>query len=181
VDHLLHHLVHHLLHLVNDMDLTMLVLHLFLVGNYLFQFQHLQDVLHLDALQNLDAQNLDELLPFLDEVLRFLVVAVVGVEPQHLLRKDYFQDVVGVEPHCLLRKDYFLDEASLELLVLLVQVLLLLHLLLPLPLPVQPFQHRVMPSALQDRHRVLLQALLLTLDLLQQSFWRQRSSWQLPS
>ena len=181
MDHLLHHLVHHLLHLVNDMDLTMLVLHLFLVGNYLFQFQHLQDVLHLDALQNLDAQNLDVLLPFLDEVLPFLVVVVVGEELLHLLRMDYFQDAVGVELRPLLRKDYFLGAVLQEFLVWVLQVLLLLHLLLPLPLPVQPFQHRVMPSALQDRHRVLLQALLLTLDLLQQSFWRQQSSLQLPS
>jgi hypothetical protein len=181
VDHLLHHLVHHQLHLVNDMDLMMLVLHLFVVGNYLFLFQHLQVVLHLDALQNLDAQNLDALLPFLDEVLKFLVDDVVCVEQRHLVRKDYFQDVVGAEPHCLLRKDYFLDEAPLELLVLLVQELQLLHLLQPSPLHVQPFQHRVMPSALQDQHRVRRQVLRLTLDLLQQSSLRQRSSSQLPS
>jgi hypothetical protein len=180
VDHLLHHLVHHQLHLVNDMDLMMLVLHLFVVGNYLFQFQHLQVVVHLDALQNLDAQNLDALLPFLDEVLPFLVVVVVGVELRHLLRKDYFQDEVGEELRHLLRKDYFQVEEPLELLVL-QQELQLLHLLQPLPLPVQPFQHRVMPSAQQDRHRVRRQVLRLTLDLLQQSSLRQRSSWQLPS
>jgi hypothetical protein len=180
VDHLLHHLVHHQLHLVNDMDLMMLVLHLFVVGNYLFQFQHLQVVVHLDALQNLDAQNLDALLPFLDEVLPFLVVVVVGVELRHLLRKDYFQDEVGEELRHLLRKDYFQVEEPLELLVL-QQELLLLHLLQPLPLPVQPFQHRVMPSAQQDRHRVRRQVLRLTLDLLRQSSLRQRSSLQLPS
>jgi hypothetical protein len=180
VDHLLHHLVHHQLHLVNDMDLMMLVLHLFVVGNYLFQFQHLQVVVHLDALQNLDAQNLDALLPFLDEVLPFLVVVVVGVELSHLLRKDYFQDEVGEELRHLLRKDYFQVEEPLELLVL-QQELQLLHLLQPLPLPVQPFQHRVMPSALQDRHRVRRQVLRLTLDLLRQSSLRQRSSLQLPS
>ena len=181
MDHLLHHLVHHLLHLVSDMDLTMLVLHLFVVGNYLFLFQHLQDVLHLDVLQNLDAQNLDELLPFLDEVLQFLVVVVVGVELLHLLRMDYFLDAVGVELRPLLRMDYFLDAVLQELLVWVLQELQLLQLLQPLLLPVQPSQHHVMPSALQDRHRVLLQALLLTLDLLQQSFWRQQSSLQLPS
>jgi hypothetical protein len=180
VDHLLHHLVHHQLHLVNDMDLMMLVLHLFVVGNYLFQFQHLQVVVHLDALQNLDAQNLDALLPFLDEVLPFLVVVVVGVELRHLLRKDYFQDEVGEELRHLLRKDYFQVEEPLELLVL-QQELQLLHLLQPLPLPVQPFQHRVMPSAQQDRHRVRRQVLRLTLDLLRQSSLRQRSSLQLPS
>jgi len=164
VDHLLHHLVRHRLHLVNDMDLMMLVLHLFVVGNFQFQFQHLQDVLHLDVLQNLDEQNLDVLLPFLDEVLLFLVVVVVGVELLHLLRMDYF-----------------LDAVLQELLVWVLQELQLLHLLQPLLLPVQPSQHRVMPLALQDQHRVLLQALLLTLDLLQQSFWRQQSSLQLPS
>jgi hypothetical protein len=181
VDHLLHHLVHRQLHLVNDMDLMMLVRHQYVVGNYLFQFQHLLDVLHLDVLQNLDAQNLDALLPFLDEVLLFLVVVVVGVELRHLLRMDYFLDAVGAEPHSLLRKDYFLDEAPLELLALLVQELLLLHLLQLSLLPVQPFQHRVMPSALQDQLRVLLQVLQLTLDLLQQSSLRQQSSLQRPS
>jgi hypothetical protein len=162
------------------MDLMMLVLHLFVVGNYLFQFRHLQVVVHLDALQNLDAQNLDALLPFLDEVLPFLVVVVVGVELRHLLRKDYFQDEVGEELRHLLRKDYFQVEEPLELLVL-QQELQLLHLLQPLPLPVQPFQHRVMPSAQQDRHRVRRQVLRLTLDLLRQSSLRQRSSLQLPS
>jgi len=96
------------------MDLMMLVLHLFVVGNYLFQFQHLQVVVHLDALQNLDAQNLDALLPFLDEVLLFLVVVVVGVELHSLLRMDYFLDAVGAEPHSLLRMDYFLDAVLQE-------------------------------------------------------------------
>jgi hypothetical protein len=114
VDHLLHHLVRHRLHLVNDMDLTMLVLHLFVVGNFQFQFQHLQDVLHLDVLQNLDEQNLDALLPFLDEVLLFLVVVVVGVELLHLLRMDYFLDAVGAELRPLLRMDYFLDAVLQE-------------------------------------------------------------------
>jgi len=181
VDHLLHQLVHHRLHLVNDMDLMMLVLHQYVVGNFRFQFQHLLDVLHLDVLQNLDEQNLDALLPFLDEVLLFLVVVVVGVELLHLLRMDYFLDAVGAELRPLLRMDYFLDAVLQELLVWVLQELQLLHLLQPLLLPVQPSQHRVMPLALQDQHRVLLQALLLTLDLLQQSFWRQQSSLQLPS
>jgi hypothetical protein len=114
VDHLLHHLVHHRLHLVNDMDLMMLVLHQYVVGNFLFQFQHLLDVLHLDVLQNLDEQNLDALLPFLDEVLLFLVVVVVGVELLHLLRMDYFLDAVGAELRPLLRMDYFLDAVLQE-------------------------------------------------------------------
>jgi hypothetical protein len=75
----LHHLVH-LLNLVNDMVLKMLELHLYVVDSYQFQFQHLLDVVHLVALQNLDEQNLDEHLPYLDVVRQFLVVFVVGVE-----------------------------------------------------------------------------------------------------
>jgi hypothetical protein len=125
VDLLLHHLVRHRLHLVNDMDLMMLVLHLFVVGNFQFQFQHLQDVLHLDVLQNLDEQNLDALLPFLDEVLLFLVVVVVGVELLHLLRMDYFLDAVGAELRPLLRMDYFLDAVQQVHQVLVLQFLLL--------------------------------------------------------
>jgi hypothetical protein len=125
VDHLLHHLVHHRLHLVNDMDLMMLVLHQYVVGNYLFQFQHLLDVLHLDVLQNLGEQNLDALLPFLDEVLLFLVVVVVGAELHSLLRMDYFLDAVGAEPHSLLRMDYFPDAVQQVHQVLVLQFLLL--------------------------------------------------------
>ena len=104
------------MHLVNDMDLMMLVLHQYVVGNFQFQFQfqHLQDAQHLDVLQNLDAQNLDVLLPFLDEVLPFLVVVVVGVELLHLLRMDYFLDAVGAELRPLLRMDYFLDAVLQE-------------------------------------------------------------------
>jgi hypothetical protein len=75
----LHHLVH-LLNLVNDMDLMKLERHLYVVDSYQFQFLHLLDVVHLVALQNLDEQNLDEHLPYLDVVRLFLVVFVVGVE-----------------------------------------------------------------------------------------------------
>jgi hypothetical protein len=77
VVHRLHHLVH-LLNLVNDMDLMKLERHLYVVDSY--QFLHLLDVVHLVALQNLDEQNLDEHLPYLDVVRLFLVVFVVGVE-----------------------------------------------------------------------------------------------------
>jgi hypothetical protein len=79
VVHRLHHLVH-LLNLVNDMDLMKLERHLYVVDSYQFQFLHLLDVVHLVALQNLDEQNLDEHLPYLDVVRLFLVVFVVGVE-----------------------------------------------------------------------------------------------------
>ena len=108
--------------LVNDMDLKMLVRHLYVVDSYQFQFQHLLDVVHLVALQNLDEQNLDEHLPYLDVVRLFLVVVAVGVELRRQLRMDYFQDVVGVELRCQLRMDYFLGA---ELQVLQVQLALL--------------------------------------------------------
>ena len=113
--------------LVNDMDLMKLERHLCVVDSYQFQFQHLLVVVHLVALQNLDEQNLDAHLPYLDVVHQFLVVVVVGVELRHQLRMDYFQvlvdlDVVGVELHPLLRMDYFLGA---ELQVLQVQLALL--------------------------------------------------------
>ena len=77
------------MHLVNDMDLMMLVQHQYVVGSFLFHFLHLLDALNLGVLQNLGAQNLDVLLPFLGEVLRCpfrldLVVVVVGEELPHL-------------------------------------------------------------------------------------------------
>ena len=143
MDRLLLHL--HQVHLVNGTDLMMLVLHQYVVGNFLFQ--HLLVVVHQDVLRNLDAQNLDVLPPFLDEV--HLGVVLVGVELRHLLRMDYFLDEVGVELRHLLRMDCYQDEAQPVLLVLhLVLELIqqqLLHLLQPLLLLAQPFQHRVMP------------------------------------
>ena len=76
-------------------------------------------------LQNLDAQNLDALPPFLDEV--HLGVVLVDAELRHLLRKDYFLDEVGVELRHLLRMDYFQDVAQLVHLVLLALVQLEHH------------------------------------------------------
>jgi hypothetical protein len=140
----LHHLVH-LLHLVNDMDQKMLVLHLYVVDSFLIQFLHLLDVVHLDALQNLDEQNLDAHLSYLDVVHQFLVLVVVDVELHHLLRKDYFLDVVGVELHHQLRMDYFLGAELQELSELQVLLAPLLHLLPPLLLLLQLSLHRVMP------------------------------------
>jgi hypothetical protein len=178
VDHQLLHL--HRLHLVNGMDLKKLERHQYVVGNFRFQFRHLLDEVHLDVLQNLDEQNLVALLPFLDEVLRFLADVVVGVELHHQLRKDYFLDEVGVELHHLLRKDYFLDAVLREhLLQVLHFLMLLLSLLQWLRLwlhPVQPFQHREMPSTLQDRRRVRRQVQRQVQGLLLQSSLRQRSS-----
>jgi hypothetical protein len=145
VDRPLLHL--HQVHLVNGMDPMKLVLHLYVVGNFLFLFQHLLVEVHQDVLQNLDAQNLDELPPFLDEV--HLGVVLVDAELRHLLRMDYFLDEVGVELRHLLRMGCCQDEAQPVLLVLhlvleLIQQLLL-HVLQPLLLLAQPFQHRVMP------------------------------------
>jgi hypothetical protein len=129
------------------MDLKKLVPHLYVVGNYLFQFRHQLGAVHLDVQQILDEQNLVVLLPFLDVV--HLDAVLVGVELRHLLRMDYFQDVVGAELRHLLRMDYFQDVVQQELpalhLVLELNQQLLLHLLQLSLLLVQPFQHRVMP------------------------------------
>jgi hypothetical protein len=162
----LKHLVLHLLHLVNGMDLMMLVLHLYVVGNFLCR--HLLVVVHRDALQNLDEQIQGALLPFLDEVLRFLLVAVVDAELRHLLRMDCYQDVVGAELRHLSRMDYFQD-AVLPVELAHLQLVQLAQLLQPLLHLARAFQHRVMPLALQDRHQVRLQVQQLTLDLLRQS------------
>ena len=105
----------HQLHLVNGTDLMMLELHLYVVGNFQFQFRHLLDAVHLDVLQILDEQNLVALLPFLDVVRQFLADAVVDVELRHQLRTDYFLDEVGVGLRHQLRMDYCLDVALLEL------------------------------------------------------------------
>jgi hypothetical protein len=153
------------------MDLTMLVLHLYVVGNFLFQFQHLLVVAHQDVLQNLDEQNQVALLPYLDEVLPFLLDVVVDAELRHPLRMDYYQDVVDAELRHPLRMDYYQDVEPLAVLVL--QMSLSLQ---PLLHPVQVFQHLEMPSALPDRRRVRRQVLQQVLDLLRQSSSKQRSS-----
>ncbi len=137
----------HQVHLVNGMDLTKLVLHQYVVGNFLFLFRHLLVEVHQDVLQNLDAQNLDALPPFLAEV--HLGVVLVDAELRRLLRMDYFLDVVGVELRHQLRMDCCQDVVQLELLVshLVLELIQrrLLHLLQLSLLLAQPFQHRVMP------------------------------------
>ena len=133
----------------------MMVLHQYVVGNFQFQFQLLEDVVLQDALQNQGEQNQVVHLPYPDVALLFLVVVVVGVELRHLLKMDCYQDVVGVEVRHLLKMDCSQD---VELLVLLVLVLLVLEPLVleppalpmllqmqPLPHLAQPFQHREMP------------------------------------
>jgi hypothetical protein len=97
--------LHQLLLLVNDMDLAMMALHLCVVGNFLRQFQLLEDVVLLDALQNLGEQNQDVHLPYLDEVRPFPVVVVVDVELRHLLKMDYYQDAADVELRHPLKMD----------------------------------------------------------------------------
>jgi hypothetical protein len=158
--------LHQLMDLNCDMDLMQLVhlLHLDVVQNLdAPDRQHLQVVVHLDGLQNLDevlqvVVHLDEQLP---------LVAVVDVELRHLLRMDYYQDVVDVELPHLPRMDCYQDAVHLELEVLLVLQELPVHLellcmqLLQLMPPALP---HVMPSALQDQHRALLRVLLRVQD-----------------
>jgi hypothetical protein len=105
LDHLA---LHQLLHLVNDKDLVMLSLHQYVVGNFLRQFQLLEDVVLLDALQNLGEQNQGVHLPYLDVVNLFLVVVVVDAELRHLLKMDYYQVAADVELRHLLKMDCFL-------------------------------------------------------------------------
>jgi hypothetical protein len=90
-------------------------------GNFLDVVQNLnhlmQDVVLLDVRQNLDAQNLDAIPPFLDVVHQFLVnlqVVVVDVELRHLLKMDYCLDVVGAELRHLLKMDCFLDVVRVQ-------------------------------------------------------------------
>jgi hypothetical protein len=127
------------------MDLAMMALHLYVVGNFLRQFQLLEDVVLLDALQNLGEQNQDVHLPYLDVAHPFLVVVVVDVELRHLLKMDYCQDAVDVELRHRLKMDCCLGAELLALQVLAqlaLQLLLQMQLLLHLA---QPFQRREMP------------------------------------
>jgi hypothetical protein len=87
------------------MDLVMLALHPYVVGNFLRRFQLLEDAVLLDALQNLGEQNQGVHLPYLDVVRQFPVVVVVDVELHHLLKMDYYQGAVDVELRYLLKMD----------------------------------------------------------------------------
>jgi hypothetical protein len=80
----------------NDMDQKMHLHPLDVTDNFQGH-QFLQDVVYLDALQNLDEQNQGEVLTFRDVHLVHRLDVVVGVELRHRLRMDYFQDVVDVE------------------------------------------------------------------------------------
>jgi hypothetical protein len=141
LDHLA---LHQLSHLVNDMDLAMMGLHQYVVGNFLYLFQLLEDVVLQDALQNQGEQNQVVHLPYLDVAHLCLVVVVVGVELRHLLKMDCYQDVVGVEVRHLLKMDCYQGAELLELLVLEPPALPMLLQMQPLPHLAQPFQHREM-------------------------------------
>ena len=98
-----------------------MVHHLYVVEILHLLMGHLmQDAVRLVVRQILDAQNLDEIPPFLVVVLQFPQVVVVGAELRHLLKMDYFLDEVDVELHHLLKMDCYLDVAQvlLELQVL---------------------------------------------------------------
>ena len=126
--------------LASDKDQTMLVLHLFVVGNFLCQ--HLQDVVHLDVLQIRDELILVARRPFRD--VAHLVAVQVGAELRRQLRMDYYRDVVGAELHHPLRMDCFRDaeQLVLQLVELALQEFQLQQ---PLLLPVQLFPHLEMP------------------------------------
>jgi hypothetical protein len=158
------------------LDLVHLV-HQCVVGNY--QVFQLLDAHFADVLQNLDEQNLDVHLTFLDvdRHLLILQVVVVDAELRHQLRMDYFLDVVDAELRHQLRMDYFLDVEQQELLAL--PVFLLKELVHALQFA-QQLQQRAQPLARQDQRRVLLQVLQPILDLLL-PFSLQQSSWQLLS
>jgi hypothetical protein len=127
------------------MDLAMMALHQYVVGNFLYLFQLLEDVVLQDALQNQGEQNQVVHLPYLVEVRLCLVVVVVDAELRHLLKMDCYQDVVGVELRHLLKMDCCQGAELLELLVLEPPALPMLLQMQPLPHLAQPFQHREMP------------------------------------
>ncbi len=77
--------------------------HQYVVGNFLLKV----DVVMMDAQQNLDALNLDEVLTYPDVVNLVLenrvhhrLVVVVDVVLRHQLKMDYCQDVVDVGLRC---------------------------------------------------------------------------------
>jgi hypothetical protein len=109
-----HHLVHlHLVYLIYKEMMMMKVLHLCAVENLHPLMDH-RCVVHLDVQQILDEQNLDEIPPFLDEVLQFLENpqdVAEDAEPHHLLKMDCYLDVVDAVLHHLLKMDYCQDVA----------------------------------------------------------------------
>jgi hypothetical protein len=97
-------------HLVRDLELLQPTVHLddnfhqlmehqnrYVVDIAMVHLMHLQDVVMMDVLQNLDVLNLDEVLTFQDVVLRSLADVQVDVEPHHLLKMDCYLDVADEE------------------------------------------------------------------------------------
>ena len=95
-----------------------MALHQYVVGNFLYLFQLLEDVVLQDALQNQGEQNQVVHLSYLDEVHLCLVVVVVVVEVHHLLKMDCYQGVVDAELRHLLKMDCYQGAELLELQVL---------------------------------------------------------------
>jgi hypothetical protein len=103
-------------HLVLQLLVYLIYMEKMMEPNFLDVVQNLnhpmQDVVHLDVQQNLDAQNLDVIPPFLDVVLRFLenqLVVAADVEPRHQLKMDCYLDVVDAELRHQKKMDCCLD------------------------------------------------------------------------
>jgi hypothetical protein len=82
----------------------------------------MQDVVYLDVQQNLGAQNLDVIPPFLDVVHQFLAnlqLVAEDVELRYQLKMDYYLDVVGVELRHQLKMDCYLDVVPAQMALLL--------------------------------------------------------------
>jgi hypothetical protein len=99
---LVHHLVHGLVrHLLMDRlggrGRYLLVRRCLYVVDIVNQnLEHLQDVVMMDALQNLVELNQDVVLTFQVVVRHSLADVQVGVELRHLLKMDCYLDAVGV-------------------------------------------------------------------------------------
>jgi hypothetical protein len=115
-----HHLVLQLLaYLIYTEKKMVLMIHQDVVQNLDHQ---MQDVVYLDVQQNLGAQNLDVIPPFLDVVHRFLVnlqLVAEDVELRYQLKMDCFLDVVDVELLDQLKMDCFLDVVPAQMALLL--------------------------------------------------------------
>ena len=99
VHHLVHDLVRHqLMDRLDDTDRYLLERRFLCVVDIANQnLEHQLDVVKMDALQNLDELNLDEVLTFLDVVRQSLADVQVDAELHRLLKMDYFLDEVDVE------------------------------------------------------------------------------------
>ena len=147
-------MVHQLMDRLNDMDQKMRLHHLDEIDNFRDR-PHLQDAVHLVALQNLVAQNQDEVLTFRDVHLVHLQDVVVDAELRHQLRMDCCRDVVDVEPLVLFHQKLKMDccrDVERQVCFLQQERLHLVKALVLVPL-VQRFR-RAMPLTLLNQHRV---------------------------